>query len=119
MDDTWSDESTDKAIRAIIKAMGLLIGFGWEQCFDASVDVLAEKARHSGHKMINPHSAKLLLTLFCAGLLVPAWYKYILPFIIGKGWEPAFALKQVRDLQKEQEDEDEEEAYEAGDVLRQ
>jgi hypothetical protein len=109
--DEYTDEKVDKAIRSIISSMGLLIGFSWEQCFDTSVDILAERTHRSGFALVNPHSAKLSLTAFCAGLLVPAWYFYMLPFIIEKGWDAEYPLKlmgKMIDEDSEEEDEEEE-----------
>merc|ERR1719326_2080680 len=41
-DAAWTGPSADRAIRSLMEAMALLIGFSWEQCFDNSVDSLAE-----------------------------------------------------------------------------
>jgi hypothetical protein len=90
-DQSWTDDKTDNAIRSIMNSMGLLIGFGWEQCFDASVDVLATKA--GNHGIINVHTTKLALTLFCAGLLIPAWKWYMIPFMIKEGWQADYPMR--------------------------
>merc|ERR1719272_2667250 len=92
-DADWTDEHADMAIRSIMSAMGLLIGFSWEQCFDASVGAIAATTADSSIKIVNPHTTKLALTIFCAGLLVPAWKWYMLPFIIAKGWEAEYPLR--------------------------
>jgi len=89
-DQDWTDERWDKAIRGIMDAMALTIGFAWEQCFDACVDAIAVTQGEKG--LINVHSTKLALTIFCAGLLVPAWYWYILPFMVKKGWKYGYVL---------------------------
>lgn len=96
-----NENSIDKSIRVIIDSMGLLIGFGWEQCFDASIDILTEETHHSGIPGINPKSTKLLLSFFCAGLLVPAWRLYIVPFIVEKGWQASHPIKDlIQDLRR-------------------
>ena len=64
-DQSWTDEHCDTAIRSIMSAMGILIGFGWEQCFDASVDQIAMETNKVDIAFINPHTAKAGLTLFC------------------------------------------------------
>jgi len=92
-DQDWTDAKVDRAIRSIMEAMALTIGFAWEQCFDASVDAIAEKTEDSPYGFINPHTTKLFLSVFCAGLLVPAWKWYILPFMVAKGWRYGYALK--------------------------
>merc|ERR1711959_175297 len=78
-----------------MSAMSLLIGFGWEQCFDDSVSALASNAP-SG-VILNPHTTRLALTFFCAGLLVPAWKWYMLPYIVAKGWRYKHPLR-VQDV---------------------
>jgi len=99
-DADWTDEHVDTAIRSIMSAMGLLIGFGWEQCFDAAVDALARESAGGAIKVINQHTTKLALTVFCAGLLVPAWKWYMLPFIVGKGWEAEYPLRVATSVAK-------------------
>lgn len=86
-DSDCTDDKCDRAIRSVIDAMALTIGFAWEQCFDTSVDNIAAKTQDSGYRWLNPHTTKLGLSIFCAGLLVPAWLWYILPFMVAKGWE--------------------------------
>jgi len=81
----------DDAIRAIMSAMGLLIGFAWERAFDQSVADIAETTENSGIILVNEHSTRFLLTLFCASLLVPAWKWYILPYIVVMGWHYQFS----------------------------
>jgi len=83
-DQDWTDDRWDAAIRGTMTAMALTIGFAWEQCFDACVDAIAVTQGKTG--LINVHSTKLALTVFCASLLIPAWYRYILPFMVKKGW---------------------------------
>jgi len=91
-DQSWTDDKCDLAIRSIMSAMGILIGFAWEQCFDASVDSLATKAGNEGG-VVNVHTTKLALTLFCVGLLVPAWKMYIIPFMVQQGWTADYPLR--------------------------
>merc|ERR1719235_1423333 len=61
-------------------AFALLVGFAWEQCFDNSVDAVASSTG-------NPHVSKLVLSFFCAGLLIPAWKWYMLPYILKEGYK--------------------------------
>jgi len=92
-DQSWTDEHCDTAIRSIMSAMGILIGFGWEQCFDASVDQIAEETNKSDIDFVNPHTAKAGLTLFCCLLLIPAWQKYMIPYMVAEGWNFSFPLR--------------------------
>merc|ERR1719487_3163800 len=79
-DQDWTDDRCDAGIRATMDAFALLVGFAWEQCFDNSVDAIASSTG-------NPHRSKLALSFFCAGLLVPAWKWYMLPYILKKGYK--------------------------------
>jgi len=58
-----------------------------------SVDSIAEKTNDFELAVVNPHTTKLSLTLFCVVLLLPAWKWYILPFYIEQGWDPIFPMK--------------------------
>jgi len=115
-DQSWTDEHCDTAIRSIMSAMAILIGFGWEQCFDASVDQLAMKS--NGIDGFNEHSAKFCLTFFCCALLIPAWKNYMIPFMVAEGWNYTFPLR-IEDVSRMAEQmvgikpEGEEEAEEA------
>jgi len=91
-DQDWTDEKCDAGIRATIDAFALLVGFSWEQCFDNSVDALASSTSH-------PHWSKFLLSVFCAGLLVPAWKWYMLPYILRKGYRFGYVW-QAEDLSR-------------------
>lgn len=111
-DQDWTDASADRAIRSIMEAMALTIGFSWEQCFDACVDAIATTTE-GGHGPLNPHTTKLALTVFCSVLIVPAWKWYMLPYIIAKGWQYGMIsgfedLERVAKIMVEVEHEDEE-----------
>jgi hypothetical protein len=87
------DEKVDKGIRQIMVAIGLAIGFAWEQCFDKSVDAIAEESKALHNKFfINPSTTKLFLAMFCSALLVPAWRLYVLPYMKEKGWRYGWAI---------------------------
>lgn len=60
-----------KAIRTIISAVAILVGFSWEHCFDGSVAAVASTTKHRAQ-------TKLLLGLFVFIVLVPAWRSHIL-----------------------------------------
>jgi hypothetical protein len=116
-DQDWTGPKCDRALRSLMEAMAILIGFAWEQCFDTSVDAIAEKSDHLQNDFINPHTVKLGLSIFCASLLIPAWKKYILPFMAGEGWRfgPVYNIEQLGEVAKRLIDEDsgaEEEAEE-------
>lgn len=92
-------ERFDRALRALMATCALLIGFAWEQSFDTSVDALADQTKDSAFRVVNPHSAKLALSVFCASLLIPAWKWHMLPYIVAEGWKFEQVLK-VSDIEK-------------------
>jgi len=65
----------DKAILAIIDALGILIGFSWEQSFDVAVDVISEDV----DKYVPKTLARLVMSFALTAIVFPAWKMYILP----------------------------------------
>jgi hypothetical protein len=113
------DEKIDKSIRQIMVAIGLAVGFAWEQCFDKSVDSVAEATEDSKFFLVNPATTKVALAVGCAGLLVPAWRMYILPFVHQKGWQYGWTVNLVdKYCHHIEECEDDEVAEEAAVVIK-
>lgn len=73
-----TDESVDMSILAVIEALGILVGFSWEQAFDEAVGSIAEKAN-----FLPPAACKLGLAVLLCALVCPAWRFYILPLELG------------------------------------
>mmetsp|Transcript_94882 Transcript_94882/g.217236 ORF Transcript_94882/g.217236 Transcript_94882/m.217236 type:complete len:532 (-) Transcript_94882:443-2038(-) len=92
-------------IRRVISAIGIIVGFAWEQCFDAAVDAVASVSS-------NPLLVQTILALFCAALICPAWASFILPMVHQKGWRFGFVATQVATYAKALTEEDEESAKE-------
>lgn len=67
--------SADKAIRSIVVALGVLVGFSWERSFDTATDYAVNSLLPAYR---NPLS-KLLLSLALSLIVLPAWRIYILP----------------------------------------
>jgi len=67
-------KSTEHALRTLVQALGILVGFSWEQAFDSAVDETAQVAR-------NPAIAKLALSIVLVIIVFPAWRFYILPTV--------------------------------------
>lgn len=97
--DKIADASTsgkvEHAIKQIIFALSLLVGFGWEQTFDQAVESISSVTEHK-------HLAKVFLAVLCIVIVVPAWYYYILPMAITQNWEWGFL---VADLEEAREKE--------------
>ncbi|CAE8610629.1 unnamed protein product, partial [Polarella glacialis] len=70
----WEERFVLRASQTIIKAMAILVGFSWEQAFDASVEKTCE---HS--TTLPPAWAKLILAALMVGMVLPGWRFYILP----------------------------------------
>jgi len=74
----FDDKELFRALRGMISGLGLLVGFSWERCFDASVEGLA-----SHHYMGNlpPALNRMALAVVLAIMVLPAWKWYILPML--------------------------------------
>lgn len=66
----------DKGCDQVIDALGLVVGFAWEKCFDAAVEVIVDQEKEAGY---NPHLLRITLTVCICLILVPGWRYYILP----------------------------------------
>mmetsp|Transcript_52090 Transcript_52090/g.124036 ORF Transcript_52090/g.124036 Transcript_52090/m.124036 type:complete len:638 (-) Transcript_52090:47-1960(-) len=84
-DQDWTDETVDAAIRKIIGAIALLVGFGWEQCFDAAVEAISSVAPYR-------QATKLFLAFFCVAIIGPAWKWWILPICQKEGYRFGFII---------------------------
>eukprot|EP00927_Polykrikos_kofoidii_P019826 TRINITY_DN192_c0_g1_i2.p1 TRINITY_DN192_c0_g1~~TRINITY_DN192_c0_g1_i2.p1 ORF type:complete len:297 (-),score=43.63 TRINITY_DN192_c0_g1_i2:176-1042(-) len=80
-------DRTDDAIKQIIRAIGILVGFGWEQCFDVAVEELSEAMPPKIQ-----HWTKMALGLFCICIITPAWKWHLLPMAIREGWNFGFVI---------------------------
>jgi hypothetical protein len=80
------------AIPGMIKALAVLIGFAWEQSFDAAVEVIAEISDevHAAPASV----AKFLLAAMVAIVVVPQWRAHIL--------SKTLELQEERDEKKQQ-----------------
>lgn len=89
-----TNDRVDATLKQIIRSLGLLVGFAWEQTFDSATSVLS-----SG--MVHTHIAKFVIAVFCVLVIVPAWYEYILPMAITRSWEWGFIVKDLDDEHEE------------------
>merc|ERR1740117_791573 len=67
----------ERAVRRVISAFGVLIGFGWEKSFDMSVDAVASYS--ASCDMVPALPAKIGLGVLALCLIMPAWRMYIIP----------------------------------------
>lgn len=79
---SYSSEKVDGIIRAIINAIGILIGFAWEKAFDVAVVDLSESEEVPFFGSIDPPITKLLLGIVLVGVVAPSWYRHIYPTIL-------------------------------------
>lgn len=68
---------TDQAIRSIVQAFGILIGFSWEKAFDTAVQSCTAVI-----SFMPPAWSKLVLAIGLAAVVIPAWRMHILPTIM-------------------------------------
>mmetsp|Transcript_30159 Transcript_30159/g.73473 ORF Transcript_30159/g.73473 Transcript_30159/m.73473 type:complete len:616 (+) Transcript_30159:65-1912(+) len=87
-DRSWTADNVDRVIRQVIGAIGVQIGFAWEQCFDIALAAVSSRA-------VNPSNAKFCISLFCCFLMIPAWKRHILPMVFDDGWRCGFIGRQV------------------------
>eukprot|EP00405_Crypthecodinium_cohnii_P042048 CAMPEP_0206553856 /NCGR_PEP_ID=MMETSP0325_2-20121206/16857_1 /ASSEMBLY_ACC=CAM_ASM_000347 /TAXON_ID=2866 /ORGANISM="Crypthecodinium cohnii, Strain Seligo" /LENGTH=994 /DNA_ID=CAMNT_0054053865 /DNA_START=50 /DNA_END=3030 /DNA_ORIENTATION=+ len=80
-----STKKVDMVLKRVIRSLGILVGFSWEQCFDEAVESLSEV-------MPWPHLSRFLLALFCIIIIVPAWKWYVLPMSEQNGWKFGFVV---------------------------
>mmetsp|Transcript_74612 Transcript_74612/g.139311 ORF Transcript_74612/g.139311 Transcript_74612/m.139311 type:complete len:588 (-) Transcript_74612:149-1912(-) len=93
----FTGEKTDKAIIQTIRGLGILIGFSWEQCFDAAVGSLASGFGNAAA------TVKLAMAIFVVFIIVPAWHMYILPYMIEQGWKTGFVVEDaVKNLETQE-----------------
>eukprot|EP00928_Gymnodinium_smaydae_P085027 TRINITY_DN6832_c0_g3_i2.p2 TRINITY_DN6832_c0_g3~~TRINITY_DN6832_c0_g3_i2.p2 ORF type:complete len:653 (-),score=166.63 TRINITY_DN6832_c0_g3_i2:117-2075(-) len=86
-DSDCTGEEVDEMIIKSIEFFGILVGFAWEQTFDVAIENLSE-----GMFGELAEIGKLLIAIFCAIIIVPAWRWWILPMLIFRGWEYGFVL---------------------------
>merc|ERR1712217_819527 len=72
IDDTIGDsKASSDALRTMITALGVLVGFSWEHCFDFGGTAIASETQ-------NGPLAKLAIAIITMVFIVPAWRNHIL-----------------------------------------
>lgn len=84
-DAEFTDDRTDSGIIKVISGLGVAVGFSWEQCYDQAAEALSEGVS-------NPSATRLLIAVFCAFAVVPAWRWFVLPMEIQGGWQWGFIV---------------------------
>lgn len=100
--DQWSDlPTTDavekRALRTLARALGMLIGFGWEKAFDKAIATVSSFAK----KDLDPVMLKLFLAVTLSALVVPAWRWFILPTVIKFDEEDEMLFEAEMDARQE------------------
>eukprot|EP00747_Dinoflagellata_sp_TGD_P149324 gnl/TRDRNA2_/TRDRNA2_177001_c3_seq17.p1 gnl/TRDRNA2_/TRDRNA2_177001_c3~~gnl/TRDRNA2_/TRDRNA2_177001_c3_seq17.p1 ORF type:complete len:315 (-),score=80.15 gnl/TRDRNA2_/TRDRNA2_177001_c3_seq17:294-1100(-) len=84
----------DTIIFSIISALGILVGFSWEQSFDGGVETIAALTP-------SPIMAELGLAVVVALIVIAPWQLYILQTVINLGEEREEAKKEDKDKKEE------------------
>lgn len=63
----------NQIVRINVTALGILVGFSWEHCFDGSVDTISEKVSTEQRLII-----EILMGIGVCIVILPAWRRYIL-----------------------------------------
>jgi len=83
----------ERAVRRVISAFGVLIGFGWEKSFDMSVDAVASYS--ASCDMVPALPAKIGLGVLALCLIMPAWRMYIIPMETEHGYRFGFVARKL------------------------
>jgi len=67
--------AVDDILISVIRSIGILVGFSWEQAFDGGAEVIAESTP-------SPIVTELLLTFLSCGVIVFPWRRFILPKVL-------------------------------------
>jgi len=67
-------EVADAGVEKLITALGVLVGFSWEQSFDVAVSVVSASSKD----YLPPAVSKLLMSVLLVAIVFPAWRLYIL-----------------------------------------
>eukprot|EP00670_Eutreptiella_braarudii_P017957 CAMPEP_0174351134 /NCGR_PEP_ID=MMETSP0811_2-20130205/8376_1 /TAXON_ID=73025 ORGANISM="Eutreptiella gymnastica-like, Strain CCMP1594" /NCGR_SAMPLE_ID=MMETSP0811_2 /ASSEMBLY_ACC=CAM_ASM_000667 /LENGTH=463 /DNA_ID=CAMNT_0015480041 /DNA_START=184 /DNA_END=1578 /DNA_ORIENTATION=+ len=76
-DSEKNSEEKKAAIVSVILSFGIMVGFTWEQSFDAGIETIAEEFSER-----EKHWLQLLITMILALIVLPAWKMYILPKVV-------------------------------------
>lgn len=71
-----TDADADHAIEEVIHAIGVSVGFAWEQAFDAGVETIGERTETLGKWY--PVWARLGFALMISAVMIPAWRLYLI-----------------------------------------
>jgi len=88
-----SGEELTTGLELMIRAIGILVGFAWEQSFDIAVGTIAESTPHKSW-------AKFALAVFSVGIVAPAWRLYLAPMVLD-GWRFGFVAHYVVEKARE------------------
>jgi len=75
-DSDLTDNDADRAIEEVIHAIGVSVGFAWEQAFDAGVETIGELTESLGTWY--PVFARLGFAIMISAVMIPAWRLYLI-----------------------------------------
>eukprot|EP00747_Dinoflagellata_sp_TGD_P149316 gnl/TRDRNA2_/TRDRNA2_177001_c2_seq8.p1 gnl/TRDRNA2_/TRDRNA2_177001_c2~~gnl/TRDRNA2_/TRDRNA2_177001_c2_seq8.p1 ORF type:complete len:633 (+),score=160.33 gnl/TRDRNA2_/TRDRNA2_177001_c2_seq8:40-1938(+) len=104
-DSPITGEAADHVIFSIINALGILVGFSWEQSFDDAVECVAALTP-------NPIAGEMVLAIMVVIVVIEPWRRYILKTVIIL--EEEREKHEEEEKEKDDEDKQEEEEEEEG-----
>lgn len=85
-DSDHTDAQSDKAIRKIIDAIGILIGFAWEQSFDKTMGTVVGVMNMGVW-------GQVILTVGVLVVIAPAWMRFVIPMKQEFGYRYGFITR--------------------------
>jgi competence protein ComGC len=79
----------ERAVRRVITSLGLLIGFGWEKSFHASIEAVA------AFSTIAPLPTNVAFAFFALIVIMPHWRRFIIPMVEEHGYRYGFVPRKV------------------------
>jgi hypothetical protein len=79
----------ERAVRRTITSLGLLVGFGWEKSFHASIEAVA------AYSTLAPLPTNIAFALLALIVIMPHWRRFIIPMVEEHGYRYGFVPRKV------------------------